>query len=195
LTTPQKFWHYNGSKMDFPKITYTINIPNIVQITDITKLAQPQQQKIKANPCIIYHSKIFQKSLKILKVQINWKESKRLNKVPGMEIICRKRQKRTRNSEKTWKSKWKKEGCGGRKERDAILKPVGYPSRRPLPNQHSAESCASGLNRPNDWAAHVWTQEEDRPDASHRKTETGGKFAKKYISLKIVSEHVCIINW
>jgi hypothetical protein len=71
LISPQKFWHYNGSKMDFLKITYTTNIPNIVQITDRTKLNQLQQEKIKANPCIIYLNNIFQKSLKILTVQIN----------------------------------------------------------------------------------------------------------------------------
>jgi hypothetical protein len=31
--------------MDFPKITYTINIQKTVQITDRTKLNQPQQQR------------------------------------------------------------------------------------------------------------------------------------------------------
>jgi hypothetical protein len=45
----------------------------------------------------------------------------------------------------------KKEGCGGRRERDAILKHVRYLSGlttylsgRQLADQHSAEPCASG---------------------------------------------------
>jgi len=82
----------------------------------------------------------------------------------------------------------------GRKEHE--LKLVRYPSGRPLPDQHLAYPCASGrvTNRLDFWATHAWTHEEDRPDTSHRKSETGGIFAEKYFSLKTASEHACIIN-
>jgi hypothetical protein len=84
----------------------------------------------------------------------------------------------------------KMQRCVYGRKRDASLKPVeilsGYvtqPSGRLLLEQRMARLRWSGHKNRSVRTLHTW------------KSETWGKFAKKYFSQKLASKHACIINW